>query len=123
MRSSASSDHRGQAVVELALVLPLVCMLALGIVQVGLIVIDQLAVHHAAREAARAAAVSATPSASARRAVTRFGMSPSEVVVTATSTAVDVTIRVRSPTDVPFVGMFIPDAVLSSSVVMAREPP
>ena len=56
MQSSASSDDRGQAVVELALAVPLVCVLALGVAQVGLVVRDQLLVHHAAREAARAAA-------------------------------------------------------------------
>ena len=48
---------RGQATVELALVLPLVVFGLLAILQVGLVVRDQVAVVHAAREAARAASV------------------------------------------------------------------
>ena len=47
----------GQSTVEFALVLPLVVLLVLFVVQGGLIVRDQLLVSHAAREAARAAAV------------------------------------------------------------------
>src|SRR4029078_2878808 len=43
---------RGQATVELALVLPLVVFALLAILQVGLVVRDQVAVVHAAREAA-----------------------------------------------------------------------
>ena len=50
-------DQRGQATVEFALVLPLIAALLLLIVQVGLVMRDELLVTHAAREAARAAAV------------------------------------------------------------------
>ena len=46
---------------ELALVLPLVVALLLAVVQVGLIVRDQVLVVHAAREAAREAAVDPDP--------------------------------------------------------------
>ena len=46
---------RGQATVELALALPMVCLLLLAMVQVAVIGRDQLAVQLAAREAARAA--------------------------------------------------------------------
>lgn len=51
--------------VELALVLPLVGALLMGVVQVGLVVRSQLAVQVAARAAARAAAISADASAAA----------------------------------------------------------
>ncbi|MDQ1437361.1 MAG: hypothetical protein QOK43_990 [Acidimicrobiaceae bacterium] len=47
----------GQAAVELALVLPLLAGLLLGLVQVGLLVRDQVLVVHAAREAVREAAI------------------------------------------------------------------
>ena len=47
----------GQATVEVALLLPLLALLLLAVVQVGLVVRDQVLVTHAAREAARAAAV------------------------------------------------------------------
>lgn len=43
---------RGQATVELALALPMVCLLLLAMVQVAVIGRDQLAVQLAAREAA-----------------------------------------------------------------------
>lgn len=52
-----NSRQRGQATVELALVLPLIAVLLLLMVQAGLVVRDQLVITHAAREAARAAAV------------------------------------------------------------------
>lgn len=123
MRSSANSDDGGQAVVELALALPLVCLLTLGIAQTGLVVRDQMTVNHVAREAARAAAVSATPSGAARQAVEHLDLRSGDVIVETTTTAIHVTVRLRSPTDVPFIGALVPDAVLTSSVVMAREPP
>ena len=61
-RSSTSCDRpprrdRGQATVELALALPLLCVLLLAVVQVAVVARDQLAVQLAAREAARAASV------------------------------------------------------------------
>ena len=61
----------GQAAVELALALPVVVVLLLGMLQVALVGRDQLAVELAAREAARAAAVSADPAAAARSAADR----------------------------------------------------
>jgi len=61
----------GQAAVELALALPVVVLLLLGMLQVALVGRDQLAIELAAREAARAAAVSADPAAAARLAAER----------------------------------------------------
>jgi TadE-like protein len=50
-------SHRGSAAVEFALVLPLLLVVALTLVQVGLVVRDRLLVEDAARAAARAAAI------------------------------------------------------------------
>ena len=50
----------GQALVETALVLPLVLLLLLGVVQFGMILSGEIAVSSAAREGARLAAVGAT---------------------------------------------------------------
>lgn len=122
MQSSASSDDRGQAVVELALAVPLVCVLALGVAQVGLVVRDQLLVHHAAREAARAAAVSASPVAAAQGAV-GLALPSARTTVAAIGSNVHVTVEIISRTDLPLIGALVPDARLRSSVVMAREPP
>ncbi len=56
-------DDRGQATVELALVLPLVALVLAALVQAVVVARDQLLVVHAAREAARAAAVDPAPGA------------------------------------------------------------
>lgn len=53
-------EQRGQATVELALVLPVVVFVVLLVVQVGLVVRERLLVVHAARAAARAVAVEPT---------------------------------------------------------------
>ena len=47
--------QRGQAAAEVALVLPLVALVLLGVLQAGLVLRDQVLVTHAAREGARAA--------------------------------------------------------------------
>src|SRR5205823_3989723 len=52
-------DERGSAAVEFALVLPLLLMVALSLVEVGLLSRDRLLVEAAARAGARAAAVEA----------------------------------------------------------------
>ena len=53
-------DESGQAAAELAAVFPIVLLLIVLFVEVGAVLLDQLALQHVAREAARAAAV--TPS-------------------------------------------------------------
>ena len=54
-------SHRGSAVVEFALVVPLVLLLVLGVVEVALVARGQLMVISAAREGAREAAASPDP--------------------------------------------------------------
>ena len=51
------NGERGQTTVELALCLPIVALVLAAVVEVGLLVADQARVWHAAREAARVAAV------------------------------------------------------------------
>ena len=116
--------ERGQAAVELALALPVVVVLLLGMLQVALVGRDHLAVELAAREAARAAAVSADPVAAARLAAERVTtLRPLQVAVTAGATTVTVTVTHPSATDVAVVGRLIADVELRSSVTMAVEPP
>jgi Flp pilus assembly protein TadG len=59
MPTRPDRSQAGSAVVEFALVLPLVLVVALSLVQVGLLVRDRLLVEAAARAGARAAAVEA----------------------------------------------------------------
>jgi Flp pilus assembly protein TadG len=117
-------EDGGQATVELALVLPLVCLLLLVLVQVGLVVHAHLVVVHAAREGARAAAVDPHPAA-AHLAVVRGAPLAVEQVQVSTSDAggdmVTVEVRYRYSTDVPLVGALVGDIDLSARATMRKE--
>lgn len=116
----------GQATVELALLLPLVALLLLALVQAGLLARDQILVIHAAREAARAAAVSHEPDA-ARRAAERAGpLRPEHLEVTvsgrgAAGSRVRVEVRYRAATHVPLTGLVLPHIHLVGSATMRVE--
>lgn len=121
-RALRARGEPGQATVEFALVLPLLVMAMLAIVQVGLVVRDQLAVVHAAREAAREASVEPDPAraeAAARRTL------PDATVEVAPRPAVgqpiEVEVTYRAVTDVPLVGVLFPDPVLRGRAVMRVE--
>lgn len=114
---------RGQATVELALALPLLCLLLLGVVQVAVVARDRLAVQLAAREAARAAAVVTNPSAAFAAGRAAVALAPLRVEVTRTAAHVRATVTYREPTDVPLIGVLLPDVVVAASVTMAVEPP
>jgi Flp pilus assembly protein TadG len=121
-RDWACPRERGQATVELALVLPLIVFAFLAILQVGLVVRDQVAVVHASREAARAASVDPDPGAAGHAA--RRVLAGAEVLVGARpavgqSITVDVTYHDR--TTVPLVGALFPDLDLHARTVMRVE--
>ena len=118
---------RGSAAVELALVLPLALMVALALVQVGLLGRDALVVLSAAREGAREAAVS-TDEARIRDSALRGGgdLAPdrTEVTIERTGTVGDpVTVRVtyRAPILVPFVEWLFPEEVTVASEATMRQ--
>jgi hypothetical protein len=120
---SRARGDGGQATVELALVLPLVCLLLLAVVQIGVIVHTQLVVVHAAREGARAAAVDPHPAAAELAVVggaplDRDGLT---VLTRDLGTRVEVQVHYRLITDVPLVGAIIGDVDLSAQAVMRRE--
>ena len=114
---------RGQATVELALVLPLLVALLLFGVQVGLIVRDEIMVVNAARAGARAAAVSAVPG-EARAAAEQSGqLDPGRLEVQARRAGEYVTVSVRylSVTAVPLIGPLLGDIALEESTTMRIE--
>lgn len=116
----------GQASVELALVLPLVLLLLLGIVQLGLLVGDQILVVHAAREAAREAAVDPAPDAPSRAAAASSTLDSSRLTVTssgrgAAGSRVRVEVAYRAPTGVPLVGAALGDLTLRATATMRVE--
>jgi Flp pilus assembly protein TadG len=124
MRSVRTSPRsRGQATVELALVLPLVLTLVLALVQVGLVARDTVRVAHAARSGARAAAVGVDDSAVRRAAIDGSGLSASRLTVVTTREGEWVTVAVsyRCPTDVPLVGAVMPAVVLRDQLTMRVE--
>ncbi|MCX7621408.1 MAG: pilus assembly protein [Acidimicrobiales bacterium] len=119
-------DDRGQSTAELALVLPLVVTLLLVVVQATLVIRDQILVIHAAREAVRAAAVSAEPAA-ARRAGERSGsLDPARLEVITERRdqpggEVRVVVRYRSIVRVPVISRFVAGFTLSAWATMRVE--
>jgi Flp pilus assembly protein TadG len=119
-------EDGGQAAVEVALVLPLVVLLLLAIVQLGLLVRDQILVVHAAREAAREAAVDPGAEAPRRAALASSTLAGDRLTVTATGrgaagTRVRVEVAYRSPTAVPVIGATVGDLTLRASTTMRVE--
>ena len=110
--------------IELALSIPLLMVFVLGVVQVAEVVRDQLAVQLAAREGARAAAVSADPVAAAEHAATvAVTLRPLSVATHIDEGTVTVSVRHANATDVPIVGALLPSVDVSASTTMALEPP
>lgn len=114
---------RGQATVELALCLPLLCTLLLGVVQVAVITRDRLAVQLAAREGARAAAIGGDERAVRRAVAAAVSLEPLHVRIERRAGQARVTVGYRDPTDVPLLGALLPDVEVRITVTMAAEPP
>lgn len=120
------SADGGQSTVELALVIPVLLVLVLGIVQVGLVVRDHVRVVHAAREGARAAAVSSDPAAAEHAVARNVGLAPDRVHIVTTGRGargsdVTVTVSYRAATDLPLVGPLLPDLELVAAATMRVE--
>lgn len=119
-------DDCGQATVEAALVLPLVTLLLLTVVQLGLVVRAQVLVTHAAREAARAAAVDADPGAAVEAAESASTLDRTRMHVEAEGRegrGSHVTVRVTydAPTDVPLIGALLGNIQLEGEATMRVE--
>jgi hypothetical protein len=104
--------------------MPIVVMFMLGVFQVALVARDQLALELAAREAARAAAVSADPAGAATAAANRVvALEPLTVSVGVSGDLVRVRVRYVNRTDVAMIGAAIGDFTLEATAAMKREPP
>ncbi|MGH9183312.1 MAG: TadE family protein [Acidimicrobiales bacterium] len=117
---------RGQAAVEVALVLPLITVLALALLQVAVVVRDQVLVTHAAREGAREAAVSSAPGAARQAALAGARLVPARLRVEVSGrdgpgSRVRVVARYSAPTDLPVVGALVGDVTLTASATMRVE--
>ena len=116
----------GQSAVELVLVLPLLAILLLGLLQVALVVRDQVLLTHAAREAAREAAVADDAGAGRRGALAGARLDDGRLEVATIGrggpgSRVTAIVTYRSPTDVPIVGAMVGDVPLEASVTMRVE--
>jgi len=125
-RAARRDRDGGQATVELAMVLPLIVLLMLALIQVVVLARDQLLVTHAAREAARAAAVDPDPGAPRRAAVGAGPLDPARLQVEpgprgAVGDSVSVQVHYREPTSLPIVGRALGDVTLHSEATMRVE--
>ena len=120
--------EHGQATVELALCLPVLALVGAGLVEVSMLAVDQVRVWHAAREAARAAAVEPDPAAAASAAESS-GLSGIDVSVEPgaeeRSPGRPTTVRVAYPYDarIPVIGAVFERVVLEAEATMRIERP
>jgi Flp pilus assembly protein TadG len=119
--------QRGSASVEFAAVLPLVAVCLLLVAQIGLLVSEELAVQHAAREGARAAAVTNDDARARNAALSSGNLDPARATITVGPAQRDVgtpvTVSVAyDPALVPFAGTFIPSGFrLHATATMRTE--
>jgi hypothetical protein len=120
--TSRRGQEAGQTTAELAVVLPVVLLLALTLIQAALVCRDDLALVDAAREAARAASLDPDPARAERAA---SAVLPGAVVRPYSRPAAGETIRVtlayRSFTTLPLVGPLLPDPLLVAHAAMRVE--
>jgi len=109
---------RGQATVELALVLPILVLILGGVVWVGQLMATQVQLEHAARQGARVAAIE--PAAAASRAASAVaGVDPDFMSSTSTGTEF---VRVEVVVDVPGLPIIgLGARTLRADVSMRRE--
>ena len=124
---NARCSERGTAAVEFALVLPLVLVVALALVQTGLLVRDRLLVEAAARAGARAAAVQEDASAiraAALAAAPSLEETGVDLAVTRAGVRgepVTVSLRYLAAVRVPFVDWLFGDSVGMTASTTARQ--
>ena len=122
------TGQRGSATVEFSLVLPLLFVLALGLIQVGLLARDRLLVEAAARAGARAAAIQDDPaeveSAVHAAAPTLDAASTTVSIAREGVRGAPVTVQVDYDDEVrmPLIGWLVGSAIhLSTSATMRQE--
>lgn len=123
-RQLPKGTESGQATVELAIILPFIVLIAAGLIQCGLIVTNQLAVWNAARNAARAAAISPDPQIDAQQAAnSAVDLRPLQVIITTTDDVVSARVVYIDHTNLPLIGVLFPQISLEATVAMLREIP
>lgn len=122
------STEKGQSTVELALCLPLVALLLGCIIAIGRVASDHARVWHAAREAARVAAVDADVDA-IRSAAGRSGLRDVRIEVSPPShervagEPATVTATYEPSVPVPLIGVLFSHVDITATAAMAIEVP
>lgn len=111
---------------ELALALPLLAILLLAVAQVGVVVVQQILVTSAAREAVRQAAVDGDPEEVVRAAREGSRLDPRRLTVEVgdrgpTGSSVTVEVGYRADTNLPLVGALVGDVELRAEATMRVE--
>jgi Flp pilus assembly pilin Flp len=121
-------DERGSAVVEFALTVPLLLLVAIALVQIAVVGRDRLVVDHAARAGARAAAVEADDSAvrqavlDAAPALDRSALGVDVARGSGFGAPVEVSVSYDVPIALPLAGWLLPESVhLDEGVTMRQE--
>ncbi len=123
MQRHGRRDDHGQATVELALVLPVLVVMAMLLVEVGTTARTAVLVHHSAREGVRAAAVGGSMRRVEDAVFGSSGLSPADTEVerVVVDRRVTVTVVHLARTDAPLVGPLVPDVRLVASASMFLE--
>lgn len=131
MNLKLSTGENGQALVEMALVLPLFLLLLFGVIEMGRIGYAYITVSNAARVGGRVATIGATDSeinSSVQNAATSLDTVNLAINITPTQalrlSGQEVTVQVTYPVQlvIPIISNVIPNpVVVSSSIVMRLE--
>lgn len=102
---------------------PFFALMLLTVVQVGLLVRTRMLVTHAAREAARAAAVGVSDGEVRAAAVAAADLDPARLRVSVRRAGGTATVELlyASSTDVPLVGPLVGDAMFEANATMRLE--
>jgi Flp pilus assembly protein TadG len=128
-RRSRLAGEGGQALVEFALVLPLLLAVVTGVIQFGIVFRDYLNLTDAVRSGGRVAAISRTapnPTLAAQTAVTSAGgglkIAPSDVTVTSTwQPGSDVVVTAAYPYTLSIFGIPVRSGSLTSTTTQRVE--
>lgn len=121
-------NNRGQALVEFALAVPVLLLLAFGIMEFSLVIHQYMVVGGAAREGARSAALGGSDSAvtdAVKNSATGLDGAKITVMVVPTperiqGEAVSVTVTYPATTVTPLIGAFFPDGYLIKGAAVMR---
>ena len=115
-------QERAQATVEFALVLPLVFLVMLVGVDVAVVTRDAVRVEHAAREAARSAAVDGDASLARATALRQLGPNATvDVLLAPPGGTVTATVRFDVADHLALMGKIRPNLSVSATIHMRRE--